>query len=190
MKLEMNKNSLFAILLRSPFWISFAVAAGLFLLARMFLPVEYAAIVPLPFVVVGCLAAWKQLRAPSPARVADTLGKVRDMAWTDFAAALDRTWRSEGYAVERVEGGAADFALSRGGRTTLVAAKRWKAARTGVEPLRDLHDLRRRREAYDCEYVCAGELTEQARKFAIDHNVRVLEGAALAQRMRGALPSR
>lgn len=190
MKLEMHKNSLFAILLRSPFWISFAVAAALFLVARLFLPVEYAAIVPLPFVVVGGIAAWRQLRAPSAAKVAETLERVRAMSWADFAAALEAAWQREGYVVTRLPGGAADFELARAGRTTLVAAKRWKAARTGLEPLRDLHELRRKHEAYDCAFVCAGELTAQARKYAVDYNVRVLEGPDLAQRLRGLAASR
>jgi restriction system protein len=177
----MNKNSLFAILLRSPFWVSFLVAAAVFAFARLFVPAEYAIIEPLPFFVVGCIAAWKQLRAPSAAKVAATVEKVRDMAWNDFATAIEQGYRREGYTVNRVEGGAADFELVKGGRTTLLAAKRWKAARTGVEPLRDLVEARRKREAYDCAYVATGELTEQARKYATDHNVRMLEGAALMQ---------
>jgi hypothetical protein len=32
--------------------------------------------------------------------------------------------------------GAADFELERAGRLSLVAAKRWKASSTGVEPLK------------------------------------------------------
>ncbi len=187
MKLEMNKNSLFAILLRSPFWVSFLVAAGVFAFARLFVPAEYAIIVPLPFVVVGGIAAWKQLRAPSASKVADTLTKAREMSWNDFAAALEGAFRREGYAVQRIEGGAADLELVKAGRTTLLAAKRWKAARIGIEPLRDLVDARRKREAYDCAYVLTGELTEQARKFAVDHNVRLLQGAELATRLRGAI---
>jgi restriction system protein len=180
-KLEMNKNSLFAILLRSPFWVSFLVAAGVFAFARLFVPAEYAILVPLPFFVVGVLAAWKQLRAPSATKVAASMEKIRDMAWNDFATAVEQGYRREGYTVKRIDGGAADFELVKSGRTTLLAAKRWKAARTGVEPLRDLLDARRKREAYDCAYVATGELTEQARKFAVDHNVRVLDGATLMQ---------
>jgi restriction system protein len=110
------------------------------------------------------------------------------MQWADFAAALADAHRREGYTVNRLDGLAADFELVKAGRTTLLAAKRWKAARTGIEPLRDLHELRRKREAYDCAYVCAGELTDQARKFATDHNVRLLEGADLAMRLKGSLP--
>ena len=41
----MAKNSLFAVLLRSPWWISFAVAAALFAIARLFMPELYAAFV-------------------------------------------------------------------------------------------------------------------------------------------------
>ena len=38
----MNKNSLFAVLLRSPWWVSIVVGAGIFALARMALPAAYA----------------------------------------------------------------------------------------------------------------------------------------------------
>jgi restriction system protein len=181
MKLEMNKNSLFAVLLRSPFWVSFAIAAGVFLLARMFLPAEYALFVPLPFAVVGCVAAWKQLRAPSSARVADTVAAARDLAWSDFAAAIEAAYRRDGYTVNRLEGGAADFELVKAGRSTLLAAKRWKAARTGVEPLRELVEVRRRREAFDCAYVLTGDISDNAAKYAADHNVRLLRNADLVR---------
>ena len=38
MKWQMAENSLFAVLLRSPWWVSFLVAAGVFALMRYFLP--------------------------------------------------------------------------------------------------------------------------------------------------------
>jgi len=184
MKLEMNKNSLFAILLRSPFWLSFAIAAGVFLLARLFLPETYALFVPLPFVVVGCVAAWKQLRAPSETRVADAVAVVRDLAWTDFAAKIEASYRADGYTVSRIDG-AADFELVKAGRKTLLAAKRWKAARIGIEPLRELVELRKRREAFDCAFVLTGDPSENAAKYAVDHNVRLLRGADLVRFARG-----
>ena len=53
MKLRMHENSLFALLLRSRWWISFAVALGLFLLVRLFIPETYAIVVPIPFVAIG-----------------------------------------------------------------------------------------------------------------------------------------
>ena len=67
--LKMNENSLFAILLRARWWVSLAVAAGVFFLARLFVPPFYAAFVPLPFLVIAGVALWRQLQQPS-ARVA------------------------------------------------------------------------------------------------------------------------
>jgi restriction system protein len=82
--------------------------------------------------------------------------------------------------VKRIEG-AADFALDKGARLTLVAAKRWKASRTGVEPLRELVELGEKKGAGECWYFCAGDMTENARQFARNKAVKVVEGAELVR---------
>jgi restriction system protein len=88
------------------------------------------------------------------------------------------------YCVQRVDG-AVDFELEKLGYLTLVCARRWKAARTGIEPLRELAELREKRSARECHYAVAGELTEQARAFAKQKGVKLVEGAELARLVRG-----
>lgn len=178
-----SDKSLFAVLLRSPWWVSFLVAAGVFAAMRMFFAAMYAAAGALPFLVIGCVAGWQQLRAPSPQKIAARLEALRAMSWEEFARTLEAAFEREGYAVKRLEG-AADFALERGARVTLVAAKRWKAQRTGAEPLRALAALGETMGAEGCWFLCAGELTENARRFAHDGAMRVVEGAALAELAR------
>ena len=174
----MHKNSLFAVLLRSPWWISAALALGLFALARVFVPPLYAAFVPLPFAVIAAVAAWRQLRAPSASRIASALEALRAMSSEEFGAALEAGFRREGYEVSRIGG---DYELRRAGRLTLVSARRWKAMRTGIEPLRDLHAAGRKREAQELLYVAAGEVTDHARAFAAEKNIRLLSADALVQ---------
>lgn len=141
----MSENSLFAVLLRSPWWISFVVVGLITLAAGALLPKEYfvvGALAGFPIFVVGCIAAWKQLRAPNPAKVVEMLEAVGSMPWRSFADTLATAWERAGYSVERLTGSnatGADMRLSQGGKTTLVSAKRWKAATHGVEPLRELH---------------------------------------------------
>jgi len=183
MKLEMNQNSLFAILLRKPWWVSAAIAGGVFALARIWLPPLYAAFVPLPFIVIGVYAGWQQLRAPSAARVAEGVAVLRGMSWEEFSAALEAAFRREGYEVSRFSGPQADFQLARAGRTSLVAAKRWKATRAGIEPLRELHAAGRAAEAQELIYVTTGEVTDNAGRFAAEKNVRVLRDAELIKRI-------
>lgn len=184
MKLKMHDNSLFAVLLRSPWWVSLLAAFAVFGLIRLVLEALYAAFAALPLLVVAAVAGWRQLRAPSAEKVATAMEVLRSMNWDEFSVLLEEAWRREGYAVERLGGAQADLELTKDGRKTLVACKRWKAARTGVEPLRELQAAGAAREAAECLYVLAGDLSEQARSFAAKNRIRLVEGAELAQLAR------
>lgn len=182
--MKMHENSLFAVLMRAPWWASVAAAAatGLparYLLEKFAMPGWYALFVALPFLVIGGVVGWRQLRAPSPASVAAGTEALCALAWEDFAARLEAAYRRDGYEVRRIAG-AADLELEKAGRLTLVAGKRWKAVRTGAGPLRELDALRRRREAHFAVYVAAREVTDTARALAANSDIRLLEGAALA----------
>ncbi|ART50010.1 restriction endonuclease [Acidovorax carolinensis] len=181
----MAEKSLFAMLLRSPWWVSFVVVGLIVLAAGALLPKEYfvvGALAGFPIFVVGCVAAWKQLRAPHPAKVTEMLGAVATMPWRDFANTLAAAWTHAGYTVERVPGnGAADFCLAKGGSTTLASARRWKAATHGVEPLRELRAAMEQRGAATGLYVLAqGSLSDNARLYARDHGITIVQDDTLA----------
>jgi restriction system protein len=185
-KFELHHNSLFAVLLRSSWWISGLLAVGIFGATRLFLPAEFAVFAAAPFIVITLYVAWKQLRAPSAKRIAATLERVRAMSWDELSAAIEEAFRRDGYTVTRLRSerpAGADFELVQGSRSTLLACKRWKATRTGIEPLRELEAARHAREAAECIYVAAGEVTAQARAFAEEHKIRVMEGVELAKKI-------
>ena len=183
MRLQMHKNSLFAILLRSPWWVSLVVAAALFGGLRLFVPALYASFFALPFVAIGCYAAWKQLRAPSAASIGKKLEAARAMDWKAFSAQIEDSFRREGYEVTRLDAEDADFHLERSGTRILVACKRWKAARTGIEPLRQLKAAARARKVPDCIYVVAGEVTPVAASFAAENGISIFSGMDIAKRL-------
>ena len=194
MKLTLNENSLFAILLRSPWWASALGAVAVFGVARMFVPAGFAVFAASPFIVITAWVAWKQLRAPSARGIAVRLQRLRAMSWDEFAQAIEKGFSRDGYTVKRLGGKGADFELVQGSRSTLLACKRWKATRTGIEPLRELEDARRAfmekgGEAAACIYVATGEVTAQARAFAAERSIQVLEGAELARSVELAKPS-
>jgi len=49
-----------------------------------------------------------------------------------------------------------------------------------VGPLRDLLEAKDAQDASECIYVAAGDITANAREFAKQKSIRLLEGAALA----------
>ncbi|HEX2541392.1 MAG TPA: restriction endonuclease [Caldimonas sp.] len=188
MKLQMAKNSLFAVLLRSPWWVSALIAIVIALVSVALLPAEYRAVGALsglPFVVISVLAARRQWRLPSAARVAATQESLAKMPWPAFAALLEQSFRRDGYAIEPGPSAGVDFTLERQGRRVLVSARRWKSARTGMEALRALQAAREATDATDALYIGLGELTDTARSFATAHRIDVWHVAELAHALRG-----
>jgi restriction system protein len=188
LKLKMAPNSLFAILLRSPWWASLLLAGALALLARLLLPERFAvagALGTLPFVVIAAIAAWKQSRAPSAAQLERCLQQLSAMNTRDCSVALEAAYRRQGHDAQRLDGGA-DLLVSRNGRRTLVGVRRWKAASTGVEPLRELHAAMLRHDADSGTYFAGGEISDRARSFAKEKNIALLGKLELAQLVAGA----
>lgn len=177
MKLKMSENSLFAILLRSSWWISFCVVAVITLASFALLPKEYVAfgvMGSIPFLVIGLMTARKQWHAPNPARVAEALAQSGAMSWRDFSAQMQATYTQQGFAVTRLNSPAADFALLKNSQTTLVSCKRWKAASQGVDGLRDLLAAKEAQGAQQCTYVSLVPVSDTARRFAVAQQVKLL----------------
>jgi restriction system protein len=185
-KFKVSENSLFAILMRSGWWISLAVAAGLMLLVWLVVPERYrvpASSLALPFLIIAAITGWKEFQLPGTARVATTVEAVKAMSWREFSERVEEAYRREGYSVTRLTG-SADFKLTRMGKTTLVCCKRWKAASHGVEPLRELERRREAEDAHEALYVALDGVTENAREFVAKRRVRLLEGRDLTALLR------
>lgn len=177
----MSEKSLFAVLLRSPWWISFLLVGVIALLAGALLPKEYAGVGMLggfPFFVIGCMAMWRQRHLPSASEVEKSLQKLSGMGWRDFSALLDSAFTREGYTVKHL-GGAADMQLEKNGAVTLVSAKRWKAAALGVEPLRELVAAREAMEARHGVCITLGQVSAKAREYAEQNRITLISDADL-----------
>lgn len=145
--------------------------------------------VTIPFLFTGVLAAWKQLRVPGASRIASTVETVSAMSW--------RSFRSDRAAFQRK--GFCRIAKSAGRRTSgwtrmdggTVCCKRWKAASHGVKPLRELDALRQAQGGHEAVYVALGVVSDNARRFAQNHKVRLIQDVELTGLLRlrkGARP--
>ncbi|QPF76401.1 restriction endonuclease [Roseateles sp. DAIF2] len=188
----MAKNSLFAILLRSSWWISLLIGLLLGLLSFALLPEHLRVVGALsgfPFIVISLIAARRQWHLPSAARIEQTQQALATMAWPAFAALLEQAFRRDGYTlVPQGKGGADaafDFELERQGRRMLVSARRWKSARTGLEALRALQGAREVRQADEALYIGLAALSDNARPYAAEQRITLWQAPELAHALRG-----
>ena len=187
---KMSEKSLFAVLLRSPWWISFVLAAVVGAGCYALFPTRFAvvgALSGLPFAVIGVIALVKQWGKPSAASIDATLQTLVAMSARDFGVALEAAYVNDGCTVTRLSTAGADLSITKGGRTALVNSKRWKAASHSVEPLRELASAMEAQDAGQGIYVAINSPGDSARQFASKNSIRVLQGTELATLMRPVL---
>ena len=190
---KMSDKSLFAVLLRSPWWMSFALAVAVGAACFKLFPDRFAvvgALSGLPFAVIGGIAMWKQRGIPNPARIEATLQTLSALSARDFAAALEAAYTKDGYVVTKITASGADLSIAKAGRTALVNSKRWKAATHGIEPLRELAAAMEAQDANQGVYVAVNALSDAARTFASKNSIRVMRGTELALLMKDATPQK
>lgn len=186
MKFKMSEKSLFATLLRAPWWVSFLVMFGVALVAGALLPEAYKTAGMLgafPFFVIGVMAAWRQRNAISASRIQELVEQARGMGWRDFSVLIEEALRQQGFVVSRLNDGPADFQIEKNGRITLVSAKRWKAATVGAEHLRELLAARESRDAFSCTCMSLGVFSQAAIDLASSSPMQLLGSANIAQLM-------
>jgi restriction system protein len=185
----MSEKSLFAMLLRSPWWVSFAVAIVVSLAGFALLPERFrgaGALSGFPFAVIGMIAMWKQRHALSPKQVEDVLQKIAAASAREFTDVLAAAYENDGYAVTRHVGAGADLSITKAGRTALVNCKRWKAAAHGVEPLSELYAAMDAQEIGRGTYVALNAPSEAAGAFAAKNGIQFMTGPQLAQLVRAS----
>ena len=185
--LKPSPNSLFALLLRSPWWISALIALLIIVSANAVLDGSWAFVMSspsLPFVVLAGIAFYQQFNKPSAAQIESLSQEISQLQWAAFAPRLQQKWSSLGYQVTQ-RAGAADFQLERDGRRVLVCARRWKAASQGVEPVQALIQELDRCQAGEGWIVSLGELTDAAARKAAERGLVVIGPEQLTVLLRG-----
>ena len=184
MKFKMSEKSLFATLLRSPWWVSILVMLGVALVAGALLPDAYKIVGMLggfPFLVIGVIAAWRQRNALSAERINELTEQARGLGWTEFSNLLEKGFIQQGFTVSRLRNNAADFRLEKYGHITLVSAKRWKAATVGADTVQELSQACESAEAASCSLLSLGKFSKAALDLAGKSAVHLLGPLYIAQ---------
>lgn len=152
-------------------------------------------LLPFVFLVGAGMSAFGQFKrrslheqiAASPDRNA-----LNEMSWQQFEALVGEAFRRKGYDALEMGGGGADggidLVLRKGGETFLVQCKQWKAYKVGVDIVRELYGVMAAKGATGGFVVTSGTFTDDAKAFAADQNITLLDGKALHALIRGINP--
>ena len=183
MAFRMSENSLFAMLLRSPWWysalfgvviiaISIALFGGQFVILGLF--------ASLPFLGIAGYTGYKQAQLPSQKRIEEVHTQAQKMTAIQIAKEISASYEDIRFDSDPFKGNAAELELTRGNRKILLCTKRFKVGNTGIEPLKQLVAAGEKIEATAYLYVALGDISSAAQDYAKKNDIELIQAARLA----------
>lgn len=202
-----SRGNLTSTLLAAPWWVSVALAAFVYVLCQVapalvhpdrpfFLAFNVlvgllsrnAHFVALPFLLLAGLSGLSGYRRRRVLDRQSDIESIRELSWQDFELLVGEAYRRQGYLVTENGGGGADggvdLRLRRDGKTFLAQCKRWKTRQVGVTSIRELYGVMRAEGANGAFFVSSGSYSSDARRFAEENAVTLIDGEGLLQLVR------
>tara|TARA_R110000822_G_scaffold208331_3_gene344261 strand:- start:841 stop:1509 length:669 start_codon:yes stop_codon:yes gene_type:complete len=162
---------------------SAGILAGPFF-RQLAMVVQY--VLPLAFVAAALLAVFNCLRLLRHRRAVLTQNPaalLNNMAWPAFFQLLEQAWRRKGYRLLgsslTATDASCDLLLQHSGERYLAHCQHWRASKLGVTPLRELFDRIVTEGAVGGFVVTCGEFSDEARAFAAERQLELIDGARL-----------
>ena len=146
-------------------------------------------IIPVVFVIGACVSSFKNKHRSKLLDKQSGIESIRDMSWQDFELLVGEAFRRKGFEVRENGGGGADggidLVLTKNGKKSIVQCKRWKTFSIGVPLIRELYGVMTSERANDCIFVSSGNYTAEARLFAEDKPIWLIDGSELLEMVAG-----
>jgi restriction system protein len=114
-----------------------------------------------------------------------SIDSIRSLSWRQLEVLVAEAFRRRGYTVLENGGGGADggvdVVLLKGGQKYFVQCKQWKARQIGVTTVRELKGVIATSGAAGGFVVSSGSFTPDARAFASNANIELIDGPALLE---------
>lgn len=195
-----RRESLADALLVLPWWVSMIVGAAAYALLAFAAPRYFASnpytvgvgvaatkLAPLAagtFVLIGLLSLLRARFIKRKFNELTSIEQVQQLSWSQFESMVGEAFRRRGYAVleNAVEGpdGGVDLVLRKDGAKFYVQCKHWKRSKVGVKPIREFYGVIAAGNAAGGFFVASGDYTHDARDFARQCAIELIDGQTLA----------
>ncbi len=179
---------------RLPWGISIALAILSFVLMHGVPILQF--LLPAGFLIgaAGSIVRRSQSHTLFNQAAAGTHRAIADMSWGKFERLVGEAFRLKGYDISETGGhgsdGGYDLVLTKDGARLLVQCKHWRTQTVGVPVVRELYGVITAQGAASGLVVTSGRFTREARLFAQDCGVELLDGDGLRTLIREVDPNK
>jgi len=186
-----------------PWWISVCVAVVVFVGLRYIVPsietdspllksfagfCPHIAWIAIIFLFPAAHSALESVRKKKQLDRQDGIETIHSLSWKEFEELLAEAYRRDGYRVRENESagpdGGVDIEIEKDGNLYLIQCKHWKSNKVGVKEVRELYGVVTKRKATGGVVVTSGMFTQEAKNFASDQPIDLIEGNQLVEMIR------
>jgi restriction system protein len=194
-------ESILDLLVEYPWWVSVLASGIAFVLLKFVLPsidfgnkalnsftkglprvAPFVALVLLLPAPISALTSWKKRRRLD---IQKDIDSIRALSWREFEELAGEAYRRQRYTViENTTAGPderIDLVLKKDGSIVLVQCKQWKSANVGVNIVRELFGVMTAKHATSDILITSGIFTQEAKNFAADKPIELVDGTQLLQ---------
>jgi restriction system protein len=196
-----KNESILNLLVQCPWWVSVLVSGIAFVFLRYILPsVDFgsqmanafakgissaAPIIALVLLIPAPVAAFNSWRKRRLLDSQKDIDSIRALGWREFEELVGEAYRRQGYAViGNISAGpdeGIDLVLKKDGGLVLVQCKQWKSTKVGVNIVRELLGVMAAKHATSGILITSGVFTQEAKNFAADKPIDLVDGTQLLQ---------
>jgi restriction system protein len=196
-----RNESILDLLAQCPWWVSVVVSGAAFVSLKFILPLIHfksmmfdslakgiSGAAPLVALVLLLPAPIAALNSRRKRRLLDSqkgIDSIRALGWHEFEELVGEAYRRQGYKVaENTTPGpdeGIDLVLKKDGGLVLVQCKQWKSVKVGVNIVRELLGVMTAKHATSGILITSGVFTHEAKNFATDKPIDLVDGTQLLQ---------
>lgn len=134
-------------------------------------------LIPAP---ISAFNAWRKQKLLDNQKNIQT---IRDLSWRKFEELVAEAYRRQGYTVIENQtvgaDGGIDIRLKKDGDLHLVQCKNWKSIKVDVKVAREMYGVMVAEKASSVKIVISGMFTQEAKNFANDKPIDLVDGQQL-----------
>ncbi len=136
-------------------------------------------LIPAP---ISALRSWQKRKRLDSQKDLDS---IRALGWREFEELVGEAYRRQGYTVsENTSAGpdeGVDLVLKKDSNLVLVQCKQWRSTKVGVNIVREIYGVMMAKHATSAILITSGLFTQEAKNFAADKPIDLVEGNQLAR---------
>jgi Predicted endonuclease distantly related to archaeal Holliday junction resolvase and Mrr-like restriction enzymes len=195
-----KNETILNLLAQAPWWVSVILSITAYVVFKFIVPAinfqswvlkgiagaapQIALILALVLLIPAPISFFNSLQKRKLLDKQKDLDSIKSLSWKEFEELVAEAYRRKGYSVVENYGigpdGGVDLVLKKEGNLFLVQCKQWRSYKVDVRVVREMYGVMTAKQANGVIIITSGLFTQEAKNFAIDKPIDLVEGNQLA----------